>query len=199
MIHPHTELKYISPEMGHGVVATQFIPAGTITWTQDQLDRVFTPEEFNHLDKLYQNILDVYSFKNNKGNLVLCWDNGRYVNHSFNSNCLSTAYDFEIAIRDIKAGEQLTDDYVYLNISYPFRGIDEGTRRKVVYPNDLIKYYKVWDNKIKKVFPKILTVEQPLKGVIEPSIWGMIGKITQGDQLLESILSNYYNDENYLP
>ena len=25
MIHPHTELKYISPEMGHGVVATQFI------------------------------------------------------------------------------------------------------------------------------------------------------------------------------
>ena len=199
MIHPHTELKYISPEMGHGVVATQFIPAGTITWTQDQLDRVFTPEEFNHLDKLYQNILDVYSFKNNKGNLVLCWDNGRYVNHSFNSNCLSTAYDFEIAIRDIKAGEQLTDDYGYLNISYPFRGIDEGTRRKVVYPNDLIKYYNVWDNKIKKVFPKILTVEQPLKGVIEPSIWGMIEKITQGDQLLESILSNYYNDENYLP
>ena len=116
MIHPHTELKYISPEMGHGVVATQFIPAGTITWTQDQLDRVFTLEEFNHLDKLYQNIFDVYSFKNNKGNLVLCWDNGRYVNHSFNSNCLSTAYDFEIAIRDIKAGEQLTDDYGYLNI-----------------------------------------------------------------------------------
>ena len=107
--------------------------------------------------------------------------------------------DFEIAIRDIKAGEQLTDDYGYLNISYPFRGIDEGTRRKVVYPNDLIKYYKVWENKIKKVFPKILTVEQPLKGVIEPSIWGMIEKITQGDQLLESILSNYYNDENYLP
>ena len=199
MIHPHTELKYISPEMGHGVVATQFIPAGTITWTQDQLDRVFTPEEFNHLDKLYQNILDVYSFKNNKGNLVLCWDNGRYVNHSFNSNCLSTAYDFEIAIRDIKAGEQLTDDYGYLNVSNPFRGIDEGTRRKVVYPNDLIKYYKIWDNKIKKVFPKILTVEQPLKGVIEPSTWGMIEKIIKGDQLLESILSNYYNEENYLP
>ena len=199
MIHPHTELKYISPEMGHGVVATQFIPAGTITWTQDQLDRVFTPEEFNHLDKLYQNILDVYSFKNNKGNLVLCWDNGRYVNHSFNSNCLSTAYDFEIAIRDIKAGEQLTDDYGYLNVSNPFRGIDEGTRRKVVYPNDLIKYYKIWDNKIKKVFPKILTVEQPLKGVIEPSTCGMIEKIIQVDQLLESILSNYYNEENYLP
>ena len=182
--------------MGHGLVATQVIPAGTITWTQDRLDQVFTPEEFDTLNPLYQNILEVYSFKNNQGNLVLCWDNGRYVNHSFNSNCLSTAYDFEIAIRDIQIGEQLTDDG-YLNVSNPFRGIDEGTRRKVVYPNDLIKYYKVWDSKIKKVFHKILTVEQPLKGVIEPDTWRLIEKIFCGEELLESILSNYFNKENH--
>ena len=31
------------------------------------------------------------------------------VNHSFKSTCMSTAYDFEIAIRDIYPGEQLTD------------------------------------------------------------------------------------------
>ncbi len=196
MIHPHTELKFISQEMGHGLVATQVIPAGTITWTQDRLDQVFTPEEFDTLNPLYQNILEVYSFKNNQGNLVLCWDNGRYVNHSFNSNCLSTAYDFEIAIRDIQIGEQLTDDG-YLNVSNPFRGVDEGTRRKVVYPNDLIKYYKVWDSKIKKVFHKILTVEQPLKGVIEPDTWRLIEKIFCGEELLESILSNYFNKENH--
>lgn len=184
--------------MGHGLVATQFIPAGTITWTQDRLDQVFTPEDFDALKPLYQNILEVYSFKNNKGNLVLCWDNGRFVNHSFNSNCLSTAYDFEIAIRDIQIGEQLTDDYGYLNVSIPFRGVDEGTRRKVVYPNDLIKYYKVWDNKIKRVFHKILTVEQPLKGIIEPDTWRLIEKIVLGEELLESILSNYFNKENRL-
>lgn len=143
MIHPHTELRFISNEIGHGVFATKLIPAGTITWVLDKLDRVFTSTEFQALDPVYQNILDYYTFRNNKGQYVLCWDNGRYVNHSFNSNCLTTAYDFEIAIRDIQPDEQLTDDYGYLNITLPFRGIDEGTKRKTVYPDDLVKYYKV--------------------------------------------------------
>ena len=105
MIHPHTELQFISEEVGHGVVATQFIPAGTITWVLDKLDREFTPDQFQKMNELYQHILDTYSFRNSQGNFVLCWDHGRFVNHSFKSNCLSTAYDFEIAIRDIQPGE----------------------------------------------------------------------------------------------
>ena len=131
MIHPKTELKFISNEIGYGVVATEFIPAGSITWVLDKLDREFSSLEFQSMEDIYQNILDTYSFRNNQGNLVLCWDNGRYVNHSFNSNCLTTAYDFEIAIRDIHPGEQLTDDYGYLNIPTPFRGIDEGTKNRI--------------------------------------------------------------------
>ena len=91
MIHPKTEIKFISDDIGYGVVATKFIPAGTITWVLDKLDREFTPEEVNSFEPFYKNIIDTYSFRNNKGNLVLCWDNGRFVNHSFNSNCLTTA------------------------------------------------------------------------------------------------------------
>lgn len=192
MIHPHTELKYISSEVGYGVVATKFIPAGTVTWVLDKLDREFSPLEFQEMDPIYQNILDTYTFRNNKGNFVLCWDHGRYVNHSFNSNCLTTAYDFEIAIRDIEPGEQLTDDYGYLNILIPFRGIDEGTRRKIVYPDDLVKYYKVWDKKIQKVFHKIVLHDQPLKPLIEAQMWSRINRVVQGDQPIESILNNYY-------
>ncbi|WP_340063619.1 SET domain-containing protein [Ascidiimonas aurantiaca] len=193
MIHPNTELKFISNEVGYGVVATQFIPAGTITWVLDKLDREFTQLEFQNMEPIYQNILDTYTFRNNNGNLVLCWDNGRYVNHSFNSNCLTTAYDFEIAIRDIEEGEQLTDDYGYLNITQPFRGINEGTRRKIVYPNDLLKYYKIWDNKIKKVFHKITMVDQPLREILTQESWNRIEKIINGEVELESILANYYN------
>jgi hypothetical protein len=193
MIHPHTELKHISNEVGYGVVATRFIPAGTITWVLDKLGREFTPLEFQQMDPLYQNILDTYSFRNNNGHMVLCWDNARYVNHSFNSNCLTTAYDFEIAIRDIQEGEQLTDDYGYLNISSPFRGIDEGTRRKVVYPDDLVKYYKVWDKKIQKVFGRIKQVDQPLESLIPSSTWSEINCILKGEVEMKSILSNYFN------
>ncbi len=197
MIHPNTKLKFISKDVGYGVVATAFLPAGTITWVLDKLDREFTPLQIQNMEPLYQEIIDTYTFRNNNGNLVLCWDNGRYVNHSFNSNCLTTAYDFEIAIRDIHAGEQLTDDYGYLNITSPFRGINEGTRRKVVYPNDLLKYYKVWDNKIKKVFPKINKVDQPLRQILEAKTWDRIEKIIHGEEPLASILTNYFDAESH--
>lgn len=194
MIHPKTELRYISNEVGYGVVATEFLPAGTITWVLDKLDQEFSPAEMRAMEPIYQNILDTYTFRNNKGNLVLCWDNGRYVNHSFNSNCLTTAYDFEIAIRDIHPGEQLTDDYGYLNISQPFRGIDENTRRKVVYPDDLVKYHKVWDKKISKVFGKILQVEQALDALLPEDTKAKIERITAGKEQIESILNNYYRE-----
>lgn len=192
MIHPHTELRYISKEIGYGVVANQFIPAGTITWVLDKLDREFTPEKFNKMPPVYKNILETYCYRNKKGNYVLCWDNGRYVNHSFKSNCLSTAYDFEIAIRDIEVGEELTDDYGYLNVSEPFKGIDEGTRRKVVYPDDLLKHYKSWDKQLIKNFPKIPKINQPLKELIPPQLWDTVLKIADGKKEMESIKLNYF-------
>ncbi len=195
MIHPNTELKFINKEVGYGVVATEFIPAGTITWALDKLDREFTPLDFQSMEPIYQDILDTYTFRNNNGNFVLCWDNGRFVNHSFNSNCLTTAYDFEIAIRDIQPGEQLTDDYGYLNITQPFRGINEGTRRKVVYPDDLLKYYKVWDKKLRNVFSKITTLEQPLKSLLSESVWNEVTEVGAGQKQMESILKNYYSTE----
>ena len=195
MIHPNTELKFISTEIGYGIVATEFIPAGTITWVLDKLDREFSPLEFQIMEPIYQNILDTYTFRNNNGNFVLCWDNGRFVNHSFNSNCLTTAYDFEIAIRDIHPGEQLTDDYGYLNISQPFRGINEGTRRKTVYPDDLLKYYKVWDKKLLKVFDKIPNLKQPLKELITEELWLEIQKVSNKSTEMQSILKNYYKTD----
>jgi hypothetical protein len=195
MIHPKTELQFINKEVGYGVVATEFIPAGTITWVLDKLDREFTPAEMGSLEPLYQSILDTYTFRDNKGRFILCWDNARYVNHSFNSNCLTTAYDFEVAVRDIHIGEQLTDDYGYLNIPQPFRGIDEGTKRKVVYPDDLLKYYKVWDKKLEQVFPKIPKLDQPLKPLISEDLWKLVSSISQGKIMMDSIKNNYYNGD----
>lgn len=192
MIHPKTELKLISKEIGYGVVATEFIPAGTITWALDELDREFTLQDIKKMKAEYQHILETYCYRNNKGNYVLCWDYGRFVNHSFKSNCLSTAYDFEIAIRDIYPGEELTDDYGYLNVTEPFKGINEGTRRKTVYPDDLLKYYKDWDKKLLQNFPKIIQVEQPLKSFISPEMWEKISEIAQGRKEMESIKVNYY-------
>ena len=196
MIHPHTELRFISHEVGYGVVATAFIPKGSITWVLDALDREFTPEEVSAMDPLYQQRLDHFTYRNNRGNYVLCWDHARYVNHSFLSNCLSTAYDFEIAVRDIHPGEQLTDDYGYLNIPYPFRGIDEGTRRKTVYPDDLLRYHSKWDKQIAAAMTRLPAVEQPLKNILADGLWDKLHRIHSKQEPMESILSCYFPAAN---
>lgn len=193
MIHPDTKLGYINDEIGYGVIATSFIKKGTITWVLDELDREFTPKQFEELGSIYKDILDKYSFRNNKGNYILCWDHARYVNHSFKSNCLTTAYDYEIAIRDIEPGEQLTDDYGYLNISEPFKAYDEGTQRKVVYPDDLLNYADVWDKQLLPAFKEIPNVEQPLKSLLTKSQWEDIMIIRKGIKSMDSIRNVYYD------
>lgn len=196
MIHPHTELKFISEEVGYGIVATRFIPQGTIIWIFDKLDREFSPEEFHKMDLPYQEVLETYTFRNNKGNFVLCWDNGRFVNHSFKSNCFATAYNFEIAIKDIEAGEELTDDYGYLNIIAPFTAYDEGTVRKTVYPDDLLTYHQEWDEKIAGIFRKIPLQEQPLKTLMDNALWQEIVDVAEGRSEMKSLINNYFADKH---
>ncbi len=199
MIHPHTELRFINHEVGYGVVATQLIPKGTITWAYDQLDRSFTPAEIGAMERVYKEILHKYCYRDNKGNLVLCWDVSRFVNHSFNSNCISTAYNFELAVRDIHPGEELTDDYGYLNCSEPFVCLPESnTSRTCVMPDDLLHFYKEWDSKLKASFSQYNKVNQPLAFLIEPAYKYKVAAIASGVESMDSILNCYYSDDDSL-
>jgi len=197
MIHPDTKIIFISPEKGYGVVAEKFIPKGTITWVQDKLDRVFTPADIKALDPIAKKYLDKYSFTNKNGEMVLCWDNGKFVNHSFNPNCFSTAYDFEIAIRDIFPGEELTDDYGYLNVDQAFDAIDEGTKRKTVFPDDLLHYYPQWDALIKEKAPFVLQVNQPLLPLIEHEVWEEFVDAVENPDKMRSLLECYYPRQEF--
>jgi len=196
MMHPDTEIQFISDEIGYGVVATKFIPKGTITWVQDELDQIYTPKEVQKMHNLVQQMLDKYSFRNNKGNFVLCWDISKYVNHSFKSNCLSTTYDFEVAIRDIYPGEELTDDYGYLNVTEAFKAKDEGTERSVVYPDDILKFHKEWDVKLEETFKFIAKVDQPLLPLVTLENQKKLNKIIDGKEDPESLIKLYYSQKN---
>ena len=145
------------------------------------------------MDPLYQKVLDTYTYRNPEGNYILCWDNARFVNHSSNSNCVTKAYEFEIAIRDIHVGEQLTDDYGYLNLEEPFEAVPEpGTNRTTIYPDDLIRYYHVWDEVLLSAFPRLLEVDQPLFKILDPAIREKASRIAAGKEKMNSILSCYY-------
>jgi hypothetical protein len=193
MIHPDTKLKFISPEIGYGVVATKFIPKGTITWVFDPLDQVFTPDEIKKLDPVFQEKLHIYSYRDSAGNFILCWDNSRFVNHSFHSNCISTAYNFEIAVRDIYPGEELTDDYGYLNVTEPFLCLPEpGTARTMVMPDDLLNHSDEWDGQLKDAFKNFNRVAQPFLGFIDPKFKNKVHEIADGTSEMDSIRTCYY-------
>ncbi|RYD57082.1 MAG: SET domain-containing protein-lysine N-methyltransferase [Sphingobacteriales bacterium] len=194
MIHPDTELRFISPEVGYGVVATAFIPKGTITWAFDPLDRIFTNDDIARLPSVFQQVVDRYSYRDHEGNHILCWDHSRFVNHSFNSNCISTAYNFELAIRDIYPGEELTDDYGYLNVAEPFECLPEaGTTRTKVMPDDLLYFYAEWDAKLLEAFKYYNKVSQPLAPLVERKYRQKVQLIAEGKAEMDSILNCYYN------
>ncbi len=196
MIHPDTELRFISPEKGYGVVATKLIPKGTITWIFDPLDQVFTPDQIENMHPLFKEKLMTYSYRDSGGNYILCWDHSRFVNHSFHSNCISTTYNFELAVRDIQPGEELTDDYGYLNVTEPFACLPEpGTNRTMVLPDDALHFYKEWDEQLKEAFKCFNKVAQPFSDLIDLRYRNKVREVAAGETEMDSTIRLYCSPE----
>ena len=163
MIHPDTELRPIDPRIGYGVVATRRIPKGTITWVHDGLDQTFALEQVERLPTLLRPHFDKYAYLEGNGRYVLCWDLGRYVNHSCRPACMAPGFDFEIAIRNIEAGEQLTGDYATYNLDTGFTcHCDETNCRGRIEPSDRMRFADTWDWLVRNAFALLDRVEQPL-------------------------------------
>lgn len=163
MLHPDTELRLVNDHIGYGIFATRRIPKGTITWVRDDLDQTFDPSELARLGPVYYPILEKYSFIDANGRFVLCWDLARFMNHSCQANCLGAGYEFEVAVRDIEAGEELTDDYGTLNPRETFVcACGSPACRKVVQPDDFLHHWVHWDNQLRAAFQHVLNVPQPL-------------------------------------
>jgi len=119
MIHPDTELRFKNPEVGHGVFATRFIPRGTLVWTLCDFDIRLSPGRVAAAEPAYRRIIDTYAYGDAGGDRILCWDHGRYVNHSCDPAMLSVGPDCEIAVRDLHPGDELTCEYGTLNLVEP--------------------------------------------------------------------------------
>lgn len=164
MLHPHTELKRVSDSVGYGVFASKAIPRGTITWALDPFDQVLSELAVRGLDRQHAELLTRYTWLNSRGERILCWDFARFMNHDCQANTLwAGGFDFELAVRDIRAGEQLTCDYGALNLEQPFHcECGSSACRRTIRPDDFARYARDWDLEVQCTFPYILKVEQPL-------------------------------------
>ena len=193
MIIPCTKVVHIDAKKGNGVVATERIAKGTVTWVFDDLDREIPMQRLEAMSPPCQEAVLTYSYRNRKGNLIFCWDNERFMNHSFRPNCCLTPYRFELAIRDIEAGEELTNDYGTLNIIAPFAVDCEGSDRETVYPDDLLRFSDLWDAQLRAAFSRFLEVEQPLRQVFADDIWKLAESIARGKMAMASIRDCFFH------
>lgn len=194
MLHPDTEVRFINSEIGSGVFATRLIPKGTLVWVQDRFDRTFSEAEVRELEPVYQQILERYCFLNRQGRWVFCWDITRFINHSFRANCLVTPYGGEIAVRDIAAGEQITNDYGCFNIIEPFDCFpEEGCARTRVMPDDLLHYSAEWDAQLAEAYPLFCQREQPLAELLSAEQRQQLEAVSRGKAAPISIRSCYYD------
>lgn len=168
MIHPDTELRFINDSVGYGVFATAFIPEGTIVYAKDSLEIEVTEDQFAILPPLMQESVEKYSYIDQRGVRVVSWDIGKYVNHCCNCNTMSTGYGFEVAIRDIQSGEQITDEYGIFNLEYEIPlECSCMNCRGVVRPLDFELLHREWDKRIAVSVAKVFDVPQPLLGLID--------------------------------
>ena len=165
MIHPDTELRFVSDEVGYGVFATALIPRGTIVWVRDAFDRLFSRDEIEQLPPDYRAIVEKYTYVDAESTYVLCWDLAKYVNHSCQPNCMKRRAEFEVAVRDLPAGEELRSDYATLNLDRPepFQcRCGAHTCRGTIRPEDAVVLEGEWEQSFHAALTIAETVPEPL-------------------------------------
>jgi uncharacterized protein len=188
MIHPNTAIKFINETIGYGVFATADIMEGTIVYVQDELEIVLNLPEYQKLQPKIKTEVDKYAYIDAQGNRIVSWDFAKFVNHCCNCNTISTGYGFEIAVRDIFKGEQITDDYGAFNLEneMPIFCGEENCRKKI-RSTDFESYCMKWDVQIKKSLQKLFEVEQPLLPLLDPATRKSLDEFFQNPEHYQSI------------
>lgn len=170
MIHPHTELRHVNSAIGDGVFATKPIPKGTLVYVKDPLEIDLSDAEFRALPNAIRQIADKYSYIDERGHRILSWDIAKYVNHSCEPNTISSGYGFEVAIRNIEPGEEITDEYGLFNLEWSIEcHCGSESCRGVIRGDDIDELYPKWDEWVIESLRRYNDVEQPLRQYLADS------------------------------
>lgn len=103
---------------GIGLFADEDIPKGTVIWEFDPgLDISITKDEYSRLSSVSKQFFDHYGYWSDELDIYICAADGwRFTNHSKNPNTgtINSSKGNEgqdVALRDIKKGEEILFDY----------------------------------------------------------------------------------------
>ena len=139
MLMVRTKVKQSTiPGANLGLFADEFIPKGKVTWRFCPGYDLVVPKDdlLRFSQESRQQFLNYCYFDKNTKHFILCGDDARFLNHSFEPNLFESQHGdeiegTEIADRDIQPGEELFVNY------YDF---DEDADRKLKDNTDMSKY-----------------------------------------------------------
>ncbi len=110
---------------GVGVFTSEAIRGGTVLWEfTEEVDLRLPPDSFRDVPEPLRSKLRAYCYEEPDGTLVLCGDNAKFMNHSFDPNCDDVEGPYTIAKHDIAAGEELTCDYRLFDLESARDGLE---------------------------------------------------------------------------
>jgi len=188
MIHPNTMVKTVSPAIGNGVFATNLIKKGTIVVIRDKFDIILSQEEYNLLQEPLREAMYTYIYIDKHSDFVLSWDHARFMNHSCESNTMMTDYGFEIAVKDIEQGEEITTEYGLLNVQEPYELYCECTNcRNHLKLDDIDVHGHHWDFLVQESILNVFNVEQPLMPIMTNEIKQKLKELINNENNYSSV------------
>ena len=115
---------------GVGVFAAEDVPAGTRIWQFTEGVDVRMPTELMEAipEPLQTRIRKYCYLEEDSGQYVLCGDNAKFMNHSFEPNCDDSSGEYTVTLRDIRAGDELTCDYRTFDVESRQDGLESWRR-----------------------------------------------------------------------
>lgn len=200
MIHPSTELRLVNSQIGLGVYATSLIPKGTLVYVKDALEIEIPPDSPLLQDANLFRVIDCYSYLDARGVRVMSWDIGKHVNHSCRPNTLTTGYGFEIALRDIQPGEQVTDDYGLFNLEWELAcACGEPECRGSIHRRDFERYAPMWDAWAREALSCFGAVDQPLLPFVDKRVIRQLRQYLSTGRAYQSVRKMKYEPEVAAP
>lgn len=157
---------------GKGLFAKTFIPKGTIVCFECNECRVLTASEigYDRMSEKEKIELFDYAYRKKNGSFIAPCGDVRYFNHSCNANVLGAESGFDIAVRDIHSGEEVTYDYrdFYDECRMPCRCGEENCCKVVTFEHPVPSMLqRFWKEKTDSALALVHRVEQPLKEALK--------------------------------
>jgi SET domain-containing protein len=132
---------YLAPSRiaGIGLFTAVHIPHGRTIWLFDEhVDWRLTGQQLAAFPDPFREQLRHWCYEEVDGRYVLCGDNAKFMNHSFEPNCDDPGGIMTVAGRDIEANEELTSDYRTFDAESARSGLLEWRGRAGTEPVALV-------------------------------------------------------------